>query len=464
MSEESSIKKDERITSKKSKIFIKMAAFRNMITHVLRFASDAMENSVEVMGICMGYYDKKKDIVVVENAIPVTHGSRVEVGFSPEDYAAFARIDEEYASKGLYAVGWYHSHPNWGLFFSDQDKKNQLFYQKEQTPYGFGIVFDHSLMGKDGNLGFEIYRLDDPSKGVASDYHKVAYEVEVPKTLDFFKWVKKFVEDSQKKSPILIKELNEMTEVAPQDLQEIPMSEEAQEGQEADEFPHITPLINGFEEGIKAFQDTFMSTFKSQLGTWSKEVSEGSIKGSEYLKNTLSQMKEALSLGFSKVKNWFERNLEEITDDFQKDISEYLNKRINAQKSLADEISVKSEEILNESKSIVEKGINDAIEGLHGIPNELNNKIEQIKQSKNNFQEIINQSSKSIGDITSGINEMVDSIKNEINESNISLGTEILNKIETIGNDLSLIKNTITKLSDLSKNLQEIIKEIRNLS
>ncbi len=99
------------------KVIIKKEAFRNMITHVLRFGSDALETSVEVMGVCMGKKASNGKDIEILNAIPLTHGTQVENDFTPEDLESFSKIDEQYHKKDLHVVGWYHSHPNEGLFF-----------------------------------------------------------------------------------------------------------------------------------------------------------------------------------------------------------------------------------------------------------------------------------------------------------------------------------------------------------
>ena len=233
--------------SKDGKVIIKKEAFRNMITHVLRFGSEALIESVEVIGICLGRMNGK-DIDLI-NAIPITHGKSISLGFSSEDYNVFTEIENRYAPHNLSIVGWYSSNPGWGIFFSDTAIKKHRFFQKESFPNGFQIVFDHTLMGKEGSLGFEIYRLNDYKEG--DEHHQVPFEIELPNSLEYFKWVQKFVEDTQKKTPILIKEKKELTEPAPNDLQEIPKPEEPlPEGEKFDEFPEITPITARIQEGF----------------------------------------------------------------------------------------------------------------------------------------------------------------------------------------------------------------------
>ena len=457
------VNEDERPTSDKAKVFIKMGAFRNMITHVLRFASESLDNSIEVLGMCIGKYESSNDTLFVENAIPVSHGSNIEVGFSTEDYAAFAEIDEKYAKEGRYVVGWYHSHPGWGLFFSDTDIKNHLGWQTDQNPHAIGIVFDHTLMGKDGNLGFEIYRLNDHTKGPATDYHKVKYEVEVPKTLNYFKWVQKFVEDSQKKNPILIKELREMREPAPQDLQEIPGAEKPEETEPEDPFPQITPIVTGFEDGMSNFKDVFMHTFKMQMGTWSKEVNKGAIQGTEFIKNTLNEMQEAISLGMSKVKGWFEKNMNAVTEDFKTDVSEYIDKRIEAQKELSAQIGTQKEEITNQVNSLLGEKVQSLLDTLETPISQISEKMKEITEGTTQLGNEIAKESETITQISSTVNQVSEAIPKNIEEKSAPLESEVIKDLEQLSVELNVLKDTSQKLKDASGQVQNLIKEFRDL-
>jgi len=64
------------------KVIITKEAFRNMITHVLRFGNEGLETSVEVMGVCMGKKASNGKNIEVVNAIPLTHGTQIENDFS----------------------------------------------------------------------------------------------------------------------------------------------------------------------------------------------------------------------------------------------------------------------------------------------------------------------------------------------------------------------------------------------
>ena len=89
-----------------------------------------------------------------------------------------------------YIMGWYHSHPGIKVMLSQDDVRTQLSWQ-EQNPHAIALVFNHKqlldqveLPSRKGDpvkqltddLGFRIYRLDDPSKGLEAQYHEVPFE------------------------------------------------------------------------------------------------------------------------------------------------------------------------------------------------------------------------------------------------------------------------------------------------
>ncbi|TFG22301.1 MAG: hypothetical protein EU529_10790, partial [Promethearchaeota archaeon] len=82
-------------------VFIKPLAYYKMLVHILRFGNRVRDQRQyrEVMGILIGRVagdPNKKGIknVIVEDAVPISHGGSIEVAFAPEDYVSFALIDE----------------------------------------------------------------------------------------------------------------------------------------------------------------------------------------------------------------------------------------------------------------------------------------------------------------------------------------------------------------------------------
>ncbi len=458
------VKKEEKKIAKDGKVIIKKEAFRNMVTHVLRFASKSIDTSVEVMGICMGKAGSNGKDQIIVNAIPVTHGSTVEVGFSQEDLVAFAQIDEEYNEKGLYALGWYHSHPGWGLFLSNTDIKNTLFYNKEATPYGFAIVFDHMLMGVEGNLGLDVFRLEDYQKGMSSDFVRVPFEVELPNTLEFFKWVQRLMEDSQKKEPILIKELNEFIEPAPSDLQEIPQEEgEPADKTPKDPFPAITPIISGFKQGTDKFTDVFMNTFKNQLGTWSKDISQGTLKGTELLGSAVNQIKESISMGMDKVQKWFEKSVEEQLNDFKNSTSEQLDKRVEEQVKLNEQVNTVKLDVSQELSVKIGEKINKVFKDLENSIKAVSEKIKESNQTKEKIDESLTKIFTCATNISTSVSSLGTNINKGIEATAVPFEENVSREIEKLTSDFNAIKESYSNAKTIFQKMQKIIMDLRNL-
>ena len=93
-------------------------------------------------------------------------------------------------------VGWFHSHPGLGVFFSYIDLINQLGFQQNNSEF-IGLVFDHTLLGKKKeevaksedcieyamkkyDTGFEIYKITDVHLDINdaefdNNYHNLDY-------------------------------------------------------------------------------------------------------------------------------------------------------------------------------------------------------------------------------------------------------------------------------------------------
>jgi len=456
------LKNESKTKFKQGKVHISKEAFRNMITHVLRFGSNALENSVEVMGICLGKVQPNEIDIVLANAIPINHGPQVSNGFSQENHITFKKIEEHYTSQDLHIVGFYSSHPGWGLFFSDIAIKNHRFFQNEQKPYAFCIVFDHTLMGKDGNLGFEIYRLDNYLDQMAKDHHKVTYELEPPNTLDYYKWIQKFVEDTQKKEPILIKEFNELIDTAPSDLQEIPKSEiEMAILKEREGKGVMKPIISGFQEGTSQFSDVFANIFETQVGNWTKDVNQGTLNGTKLIRDSLTQMKEKVTTGFEKLDCWLNRNLNEIVDGFKGKFYQDIDKRIEAQKELAGLSSNTKDDIISNYNKNLDENFNNLTSEIENKTKDLSDNLKKSLLMTSKIDELINNSSQKISKITDDTTAISNNIKNGIKGS-LTPFEEIINaEIKRLNENLNGIKDDYSKISNIVKKLQKTADNLK---
>ena len=443
-----------------SKITIGSEAFIRMMTHVLRFGNEALEESVEVMGVCIGKEDDTENRFNILNIIPIQHGLKVSTGFTKEDIEFFANLNKDHQEKGLKIIGWYISRPGWGLDFTDITIQNHKFFQTEKNPQGFVIIYDHTIMGKEKEFGFKIYTLKDYKK--SNDFHEIPYEIEIPASLNFFKWVQKFVEDSQRLSPVIIKELKEQPLG---ELQEIPLStEDLVDKSIKDYSSQIEQVFVGFNEGSKKMNEVISGTLNSQLKTWVDDMTQGTLKGMEYISKSTNQLKNTVSDGLRDVQNYFNSTFTEISSLFKKNITEYINKRVKGQQELKSVISIKLEENIEEIKKEFMEQMNNSMNPLEekitsfldilDKNSKLNSKMAEITIELNS---LVSETDKNIKNLTNNIGEQIENVISPFK-------TQISEKSEELDLELKPIQESHSEISILLEKLQKIITDFRNLT
>ena len=157
---------------------LKYKALSKVLRHGLRFSHPKMgrDSWVECMGFLIG--DVNNGLVEVKDAVPMVHGSLVEVEFNSEHYAKADEINQNLTDDN-WIVGWYHTHPGHGLFLSSVDKVNHSGYQS-LNPKAVALVFDPSKFGQESELEhyIKIFRLKNPQLREGSEFIEVD-EVEV---------------------------------------------------------------------------------------------------------------------------------------------------------------------------------------------------------------------------------------------------------------------------------------------
>jgi len=155
-------------------VILKFQAYKDIVLHSTRFANPGINKDRwrEVYGFLVGTIEN--DNVVIYEAIPMVHGGATEVEFEEQHYIEAAEINEKAAEKGLFLVGWYHSHPGLQIFLSSIDIKNHIGYQGLNEK-AIALVIDPSKISSTYS-GFEIFRLDD-STSLNSSYHKEDWRI-----------------------------------------------------------------------------------------------------------------------------------------------------------------------------------------------------------------------------------------------------------------------------------------------
>lgn len=88
------------------------------------------QTQVEVGGFLVGYLDG--DTAHVTNVFPAQHavGASTQLTFTHDSWnAIYEQLEKE--PEGSSLIGWFHSHPNFGVFLSDHDKFIQANFFKQ---------------------------------------------------------------------------------------------------------------------------------------------------------------------------------------------------------------------------------------------------------------------------------------------------------------------------------------------
>lgn len=137
-------------------------AYFKIIFHSMSYAHKGRDKSnwLEVMGFISGTIVKDKtktvEIINITKAWPITHGDAVSVKI--ENYGnTLNKILNQLSKDNSSILGWYHSHPSFGLFMSQTDYETQKSYQRLFNK-AMALVFDHTVWSSI-NTGIEAYRL-----------------------------------------------------------------------------------------------------------------------------------------------------------------------------------------------------------------------------------------------------------------------------------------------------------------
>ena len=431
--------------SELKKVNIKKEAFRNMITHVLKYGSKSLDMNYQVIGVCVGKSIANQDEVDVIWALPLTHGTYIDIEQNQEVIHNFSKNEEQWLKQGNTVVGWYCSHPENGLDIDDQDIKNHQYFQKTYNSNCFVIIFDHKEMGIKDNLGIKTYYLG--SQG----FNEIENEVEIPKTFDYFRWIMKFVEDSQLRTPSLdfFKEIGEIKSTPP-DLQEIPLAPEDLSSETMqDIFENYKTIASGIQKGGEKFSETLTEPLLSELNQWTTQTEQGILNGIILLRTSINQMKEAISISMSKISKWFESNLDKLTQDFNERVSFNIDERVNTQIELSRLVSTVKQDILNNMNDLMKENLSPLITKVNDNIGTLKNKT---KESLENNKEI----ESSLDDISENLNALINEAKSFLEDITSDLTqSKLKEKLDNSNVNLNSIKNISSELKNKINNIQE---------
>lgn len=413
-----------------SVVKIKPNAYYKIILHVLRFGNKARNHSqcIEVMGVLIGHLedgeDKKFKNVIVEDVVPISHGSSVEVEFSINDYIFFEKANSMYLEKNWFMVGWYHSHPDLfqhKIFFSPTDVKNQFGWQNELNPSGIALVFDHAYLDDPNDPGFRAIRLTNPTNIRDSSFHQVTTIVEPPDSLDYYFKIVELINCVHTKEPPITEE-NETADifgdVKVPELNQLKFKQPAIDQHK---------VIESFQIGIANFLDLSLTPLINFLNSIGTNISGDIENHNVEISTNLNQLKELINTGIDKIQRKYKDDLnaelfnaEGYVDDFLDQIDVYQGEIIT---------------ILNEIKEIVESKVSSLFK-------------EKFDGLKNDFSRDYDEFHKKIVDFNSNISVNLDNLgKLEISLYSLS---EKINSIK---------ETTLEKIKKMQKETSDVISK-----
>ncbi|MFW9940302.1 MAG: hypothetical protein ACFFFT_04625 [Candidatus Thorarchaeota archaeon] len=439
-------------SSDQSIVTIKPLAYYKMLLHVLRFGSKYIDHSKlsEVMGVLIGRLEGEDEIknVIVEDVVAVSHGGTIEVKFSVDQLGAFGELDtkiwEQYGDLGWFSVGWYHSHPGLGIFFSETDKYNQIFWQK--NPSGIGIVFDHTYLDKPNDFGFRAFRLsetrlDDPSLALKSDYHEVKAIVEPPKDLEFYLRIMDLINAIYTGSPQIL-ELNETIDL----FGDVFIPEEEQLESKLPEI-NFEEIILTLKKGMDNLLESTIKPIAYLLHTWGQDVVNKINVNNLGMRNNLKEIRDKLSDEINNLQQSFNYNLQNDLKDLDFYVDEKLEDLDDEKENIKELINESKEDYKNQiDLSFQDNPINQIIGKNTDISNSImefnnvfSNNIENLEQGSNTLRKYIES--------YISVDNLIQSNLNTLQEDSLTNFNKKINKIK--GSINTLNKETKSYLSDL---------------
>ncbi|MHA1932014.1 MAG: hypothetical protein ACW96X_05710 [Promethearchaeota archaeon] len=475
-----------------SLVTIKPLAYYKMILHVLRFGSKFLEqkNLSEVMGILIGRLEGEGEVknVIVEDVVPVSHGGSIEVKFSAEQLGAFGDIDgkiwEQFGDIGWFSLGWYHSHPHLGIFFSETDKFNQIFWQK--NPSGIGIVFDHTYLDKPDNMGFEVFRLDeknldDPSLALKSGVHKVKAVVEPPDNLEFYLKIMELIDKIHTGMPQIL-ELNETLDL----FGDVFIPEDDQLSVKLPEI-NFNEIYSSLKNGIDSFLELSLKPLIYFMNSWGQDMISRIQVSNIGIRNDLKEIKDRLSNELINLQQSFNFSLQDDLRNIDFYVDDKLKEIDNEMENITSLVSKSTEIYQNQIANLfVDKGQEKFDQILNKI-NNISSNVAEFNQKFTNHIKALEQSRDlmvGLPERYKSLNKFIQGSLNTAQEDIMTTYTKSTNKAQAKLNNifketkgyLSNLKAAIILIESLkipikekldtaqteNKELHKIIKDLRS--
>ena len=163
---ENIIDSDNKIISLSSEVkFVTILA--SLLDEITKYSVQCIPK--EAIGLLGGKEIRAKELLI-DRILYVSEGDEISVSFSEEDFTAFEKILEG----DSYCVGWWHSHPGYGLFLSKTDISTHIYSFQLHNDQSVALVVDPTKIDSNGRADFQFFQVNGEQRKTAFKYLEIA--------------------------------------------------------------------------------------------------------------------------------------------------------------------------------------------------------------------------------------------------------------------------------------------------
>ncbi|MFW9823837.1 MAG: hypothetical protein ACFFE4_12915, partial [Candidatus Thorarchaeota archaeon] len=198
--------------------------------------------------------------------------------------------------------------------------------------------------------------------------------------------------------------------------------------------------------------------------SWINDMTQGTLKGWEYISRTINQLKLTLSDALRNVQKYFNHTFSEISSLFKRNITEYIETRVEGQQELKNELSSILDNNIDELKNMIMEQISSSLDHLFDESDKLLDITTQNSEINSKLGEIVIEVNLLASESESNMNNLTSNIGGYIEKFVTPYKTQIGEKFGELDTELKPIQETFSEIKILLEKLQKIITDFRNLT
>jgi proteasome lid subunit RPN8/RPN11 len=143
----------------------------SLLDEITKYSVQCMPK--EAIGLLGGNEIRAKELII-NRILYVSEGDEISVSFSEEDFTAFEKI-----LKGdSYCVGWWHSHPGYGLYLSQTDISTHIYSFQLHNDQSVALVVEPTKIDSNGRATYQFFQVNGEQGKTPFIYQEIASFIE----------------------------------------------------------------------------------------------------------------------------------------------------------------------------------------------------------------------------------------------------------------------------------------------